>query len=110
MPRSDEVCAFCGGVMPEGYGWACPSCSAPKTRWRSDYNKGDVVQFTENHKWRGCLGIITENKKRGKDNRLMVAVQVPESGIAYIYTMESDMDIEYVGRAILEPLTSEKEE
>ena len=24
--------------------------------------KDDVVQFTENHKWRGCLGIIIEIK------------------------------------------------
>ena len=24
--------------------------------------KGDVVQFTELHKWCGCLGIVTEDR------------------------------------------------
>lgn len=27
-------------------------------------NKDDVIQFNENHKWRGCLGIIREVKVR----------------------------------------------
>ena len=27
--------------------------------------KYDVIQFNENHKWRGCLGIITEIKDCG---------------------------------------------
>ena len=25
----------------------------------------DVVQFTENHKWCGCFGVITEDKREG---------------------------------------------
>ena len=27
----------------------------------------DVVQFNENHKWCGCLGIVTEVKDCGKN-------------------------------------------
>lgn len=49
----------------------------------------DVVQFNENHKWRGCFGIITEIKKiynadlKGEgiidtDTRFMVGVPVPQ--------------------------------
>lgn len=47
----------------------------------------DVVQFNENHKWRGCFGIITEIKKihnanlKGEginDTRVMIGVPVPQ--------------------------------
>lgn len=75
-------------------------------------NINDVVQFNENHKWRGCLGIITEKKEihnedlqsEGKnDIRFMVAVPVPQGGTAYIFVMASEFAIEYVGSAILIP-------
>ena len=60
-----------------------------------------VVQFNENHKWCGCLGIITEVKEYERDAKYMVAVQIPEKGVAYIYVMESDEALEYIGKAIL---------
>lgn len=67
---------------------------------------GDVVQFNENHKWRGCLGIVKEiktcrNDTLEWDTRYMVGVPIPEKGTAFIYVMESEEAIEYVGNAIL---------
>ena len=53
--------------------------------------KGSVVQFNENHKWCGCLGIITEIKKY-KDGkvRYMVGVPMPEKGTAYIFVTDTE--------------------
>lgn len=62
-------------------------------------NIGDVVQFNENHKWTGSLGIITEIKKCGEDIRYMVGVPAPMQGTAFIFVMESENAIEYIGRA-----------
>lgn len=63
--------------------------------------KGDVVQFNENHKWIGSLGIITEVKDCGNDIRYMVGVPAPMQGTAYIFVMGSENAIEYIGEAIL---------
>lgn len=63
--------------------------------------KGDVVQFNENHKWIGSLGIITEVKDCGNDIRYMVGVPAPMQGTAYIFVMESENAIEYIGKAIM---------
>lgn len=70
----------------------------------------DVVQFNENHKWRGCLGIITEMKQIHNpdlssdgvnDIKFMVGVPVPQEGTAYIYVMASEFAIELIGEARL---------
>ena len=70
---------------------------------------GDVVQFNENHKWCGCLGIIDEIKEvhnselqgEGKnDIRFMVGIPIPQQGTAYIYVLQSEFAIELVGNAI----------
>lgn len=63
--------------------------------------KNDVVQFIENHKWCGCLGIINEVKVCKDDVRYMVGVPVPMQGTAFIYVMESENAIEYIGEAKL---------
>lgn len=63
--------------------------------------KGDLVQFNENHKWLGCLGIITEVKDCGNDTRYMVGVPAPMQGTAFIFVMESENAIEYIGKAVL---------
>ena len=63
--------------------------------------KGDVVQFNENHKWIGSLGIITEVKDCGEDIRYMVGVPAPMQGTAYIFVMGSENAIEYIGKAIM---------
>ena len=57
------------------------------------FGKGMVVQFTEKHKWAGCLGIITEVKESGADVRYMIAVPIPEQGTAYIFSMESEFEL-----------------
>lgn len=63
---------------------------------------GDVVQFNENHKWRGSLGIIT-NIKDCKQNgiRYQVGLPIPQEGTAFIFVMDNENAIEYVGKAIL---------
>lgn len=62
---------------------------------------GDVIQFNENHKWTGCLGIISKIKKYDSGNiRYMVGVPVPQQGTAYIFVLDSEKAIEKVGKAI----------
>ena len=63
--------------------------------------KNDVVQFTENHKWCGCLGIVEEVEMRDEDTRYLVGVPIPEKGQAYIYVNKSDRAIEWIGSAVL---------
>jgi len=68
--------------------------------------KDDVVQFNENHKWCGCLGIIREIKicqleKNKIDIRYMVGVPAPQQGTAFIYVMDSENAIERIGKAVL---------
>lgn len=63
---------------------------------------GDVVQFNEKHKWCGALGIITEVKDCKQNGiRYMIGVPVPMQGTAYIFSMDNELEIEYVGRAVL---------
>lgn len=62
---------------------------------------GSVVQFNESHKWQGSLGIITEVKNCGDDTRYMVGVPSSMQGTAFIFVMESENAIEYIGEAIL---------
>ena len=63
---------------------------------------GDVVQFNENHKWCGCLGIIREVKDCKENGiRYMVGVPIPEKGTAFIYVMSSENAVEYIGVAHL---------
>ncbi len=64
------------------------------------YEKGDLVQFTESHKWCTCIGIITEIKQCGDDVRYMIGVPIPEQGIAYIFSMQSNNEFEYVGKSL----------
>lgn len=64
----------------------------------------DVVQFTENHKWCGCLGIIHEIKKCDDDIRYMIGVPIPGSGTAFIFSMSKDKEFESIGQAIMIPV------
>ena len=68
---------------------------------------GDVVQFNENHKWCGCLGIIEEIKKTVDGFRYMVGVPCPQQGTAYIFVMENENAIEFIGKARLVPKEKE---
>ena len=61
------------------------------------FKVNDVVQFNENHKWCGCLGIIDEVQ----GDRYLVGVPVPQNGAAYIFVMDSDDTIEYIGDAVM---------
>lgn len=69
----------------------------------------DVIQFNENHKWRGCLGIITEKKEIQDDIRYMIAVPMPQQGTAFIYVLQSEFAMECIGRAVLTPRSEENE-
>lgn len=62
-------------------------------------NINDVVQFTENHKWCGCLGIIEGDKGEGHPRRYMIGVPVPMGGTAYIF--DDGSGIERIGKAVL---------
>ena len=59
----------------------------------------DVVQFTENHKWCGCFGVITEDKREVDVRRYMIGVPIPQQGTAYIF--DDGSNIEYIGKAVL---------
>lgn len=67
----------------------------------------DVVQFNENHKWCGCLGIIYEIKECKSDMapngdiRFTIGVPAPMEGTAFIYVMASEFAIEKIGTAKL---------
>ena len=65
------------------------------------YSANMVVQFTEDHKWCGCLGIVDEVKELGNDVRYMVGVPMPEQGTAYIFSMESKNEFEVIGNAVM---------
>ena len=59
----------------------------------------DVVQFNENHEWRGCLGIVSEDKGYDHPRRYLIGVPVPEQGTAYIF--DDGSNIERVGEAVM---------
>lgn len=66
--------------------------------------KHNVVQFTEDHKWRGCLGIVSKVKELGGGKlRYMIGVPVPsndnETKTAYIF--DDGTNIERIGIACL---------
>ena len=80
-------------------------------------NIGNVVQFNENHKWRGCFGIINEKKEIHNDElqgegindiRYMVGVPIPQGGTAYIFVLQSEFAIELIGKAVMVPKISEE--
>ena len=71
---------------------------------------GDCVQFNDKHnKWYGCFGFVTEIKDCGNDVRYMVGVPIPMEGTAYIFTMESANEIEYVGESLYITVREDKE-
>lgn len=72
------------------------------------FKKYDVVQFTEKHKWVGCLGIITEIKSNKDEQRIMICVPVPQQGAAYIF--DDGSNIERIGRAVLSYSEGEADE
>ena len=76
----------------------------------SYFTKGDVVQFNENHKWCGCLGIIEEVKYYDNDVRFMIGCLIPEKGTAYIFSMESNDEFEYIGKSLFMPAEDNTDE
>ena len=70
-------------------------------------DKHDVVQFNENHKWCGAFAFVEEVKVLKDNTRYMLGVPMLEhdgvGGTAYIYSMESDNEFDYIGHAALMP-------
>lgn len=69
---------------------------------------GGIVQFNENHKWRGALGFISEVKKCGDDYRCMVGCTMPNNqtgcDTAYIFSMLSKKEFDPLfGKVVLMP-------
>lgn len=73
------------------------------------FHKNDVVQFTENHKWCGCLGIIEEVKDCKDDTRYLIGVPVPQSGTAFIFSMGNADEFDYIGHAVMVSAKREEE-
>lgn len=76
---------------------------------------GQVVQFTENHKWCGALGYVSSVKKCGDDYRFMIACTMPNNqtacDTAYIYSMLSKNEFEPLledGHVVLMPKGGEE--
>lgn len=66
--------------------------------------KNDVVQFNENHKWTGCLGIVTEVKKLSNGKcRYQIGIPVPNSDnkVYTAFIHDDGSGIERIGKAIL---------
>lgn len=59
--------------------------------------KGDVIQINENHKWCGCLCIVSEVKDWG----CLAGIDIPEQGIAYVRLSSDQYD--FIGPAALVP-------
>ena len=69
------------------------------------YKIGDVIQFTEDHKWCGSFGIIEEIKELDNGSiRYMIGVPIPQRGTAYIFSTNQD-NFEYIGRAVMTSAT-----
>ena len=70
---------------------------------------GDVIQFTENHKWAGAFGFISKVRPSSEDIKYLIGVPMPDQGIAYIFSYESKNEFEKVGEAILMPVSDEED-
>lgn len=77
---------------------------------RSLFRINDVIQFNENHKWCGSFGIVQEIKQFSDDFRYLIGVPIPEQGTAYIFSMESNAEIEFVGKAVFVVAKEENDE
>lgn len=75
---------------------------------KKEFNKNDVVQFNETHPWCGCLGIVDEVKDCGDDIRYMVGVPVPKQGTAFIMSMGSKNEFDYIGKAVMVAIVKEE--
>ena len=78
--------------------------------------RGTVVQFNENHKWRGRLGFIEEAEKCGEDYRFMICCTCPNNKThcdsVYIFSMASKNEFEPLtnGQCVLMPPKEEEDE
>lgn len=73
-------------------------------------NKYDVVQFEENHKWCGCFGIVCDvTEYINGEASYMIAIPRINRNKGFIYSMESEKDLIYVGEAVLVPADEEEE-
>ena len=70
----------------------------------------DVVQFNENHKWCGCFGFVHKIKRFGVDVRYMIGVPIPQRGTAFVFSMGSRNEFEYIGEAVMIPPEEDEEE
>lgn len=75
---------------------------------------GQVVQFTEGHKWCGALGFVSKVKKCGDDYKFMIECPIPTNqsacGTACIYSMLSKKEFQplFDGHVVLMPKGGEE--
>lgn len=69
----------------------------------SKIRKNDVVQFTENHRWCGCLGIVSEVRESLTSRRYMIGIPIPnnEGKAQTAYIFDDGSNIEHIGAAVL---------
>ena len=66
------------------------------------FEVNDVVQFNENYEWCGSLGIITEVKQCNENIvKYMIGVPIPMRGTTYIFVMNEENSIDYIGKAVM---------
>lgn len=82
--------------------------------WYLPPKVGDVVQFNERHKWCGAFGYVSEVKQCGDDIRVMIGATIPDNqthcSTAYIFSMLSDKEFDFIGNAVLMPQQEESDE
>lgn len=66
----------------------------------------DVVQFNDNHRLVGCLGIILDIEIKENDVKYKIGIPSPNGRTAYVRVLESENQIEKIGRAlfVLQPI------
>lgn len=67
----------------------------------SNIDMYDVVQFKENHKWCGNLGIIYNIEEIDDDIKYKVGVATIKQKMKYIYVLKSQNNIEKIGTSYL---------
>ncbi len=63
-----------------------------------------VVQFTNNHKWKGCLGIVEEIEPFDDyDERYLICVPIPNNkGYEYTVVRKSQEAVKIIGKAVID--------
>ena len=51
---------------------------------------GDVVQYSENHPWSGCLGIVADRDWHNGNIRYFIGIPVPNRETIYLHAYRDE--------------------